>query len=368
MKTFIKLSTSVLALTVAALTANLSFADDMDYSGETLYTQTNGLKNQVLAYQLNRWGDVVNSQHYGTAAGLGNQDALAVSRDQRFLFAINAGSNDVSVFRVTHKGLVLTDRAMEMGMKPVSISVHDDLVYVANAGDDSIFGFKFDSKKGKLKPMKNSHRKLGGMATGVADIQFDKDGDTLVITEKAANKITSVTLNDDGLPVNIMSINSTGNTPFGFAFGKRGQLFVSNAEGGAANASTVSAYKLKESGKLEPIGNAVAAGQTAACWLVTTPNGRMAFTANTPADSISTFAIDKTGHPRLLMPQAATASKPTDLAISRDGDMLYSLNNGDNSIGIYRVSRSGEIIPMAPITNIPAGATGLVSMETQWNW
>lgn len=370
MNAIIKKSVFALAVTITACTAGTSFADADDYLGETLYTQSNAVQNQVLAYQLNRWGQVVNSQQVstggkGTAAGLGNQGALAASSDGRYLFAVNAGSNEVSVFRITRHGLVLVDRALEMGMTPVSISVHDNLVYVANAGDDSIFGFKFDNKRGKLKALKNSHLKLGGSATGVADINFDKDGDTLVITQKAANKITSVTLNDDGLPGATFNIDSSGNTPFGFAFGKRGQLFVANAEGGAANAATVSAYQLKESGKLMPIGNAVAAGQTAACWLATSPNGRMAFTANTPAGSISTFAINKSGHPNLLISQAATASRPTDLAVSRDGDTLYSLNNGDHSIGIYSVERNGEITPMAPINNIPAGATGLVLLEAE---
>lgn len=361
----IKLKYLALALGLSALIAPLSHAYYHDSVSETIYTLSNATQNSVYAFQLDSWGNVVNSKQFptggkGTGTGLGSQGAIALSEDQKYLFAVNAGSNEVSVFRVKNGALVLLDHAVEEGVMPVSVTVNDDLVYVANSGDDSIFGFRFDKRTGKLHALKNSHSKLSATDTGAAQVSFDRDGDTLVVTEKATNKISSFELNDSGIPAKRFTIDSAGQTPFGFSFGRGGKFFVSEAEGGATGAATASSYQLKRDGKIELIDGANAVGQTAACWLATTPNGRMAFTADTPASSISSFAIDRAGHISLLNTQAATPSKPTDLAVSNDGSLLYSLNNGDHSITVYSIERNGSLENVTTINSIPAGATGLL--------
>ncbi len=364
----IKFGSMALALSLGAFMSSPSHAHYNDSDGETLYTLSNAANNSVYAYRLDTWGNVLSSKQFstggkGTGVGLGNQGALALSEDQRYLFAVNAGSNEVSVFKVNNGSLVLLDHIVERGVTPVSVAVNDDLVYVVNSGDDSIFGYKFDRRSGKLRSLNNSYKQLGATGTGAAQISFDKDGDTLVVTEKAIDKITSFELNWNGIPVNSFTINSSGKTPFGFAFGRGGKFFVSEAQGGAANGATASSYQLKRDGQMELISGAVAVGQTAACWLATTPNGRMAFTTDTPASSISSFAIDRTGKLSLLNTQAAVASKPTDLAMSNDGSLLYSLNTGDHTISIFGIERNGNLENITTINSIPAGATGLIVIQ-----
>jgi 6-phosphogluconolactonase len=337
-----------------------------DSADETLYTLSNDAgANQVLAFRADREGHMKPAGQYatggtGTGAGLGNQGALAFSEDASYLFAVNAGSNDISVFRAGSKGLRLIDREAEVGTTPVSITVANNLVYVVNSGDDSIAGYTFNPRSGRLRALPGSHRKLSGAGTGAAQISFDRDGDSLVVTEKATNKITTFALNRYGIPVAQHVIDSAGQTPFGFAFGKRDQFFVSEAQGGASNAATVSSYQLKPDATAKLIDGVAATGQTAACWLATTPNGRVAFTADTPANAISSFAIDAAGHLKLLESQAAEAQKPTDLAISKDGQLLYSLNGGDHTIGVYTISGRGTLDKMESVKGLPAGATGLV--------
>src|SRR2546428_10557329 len=70
----------------------------------------------------------------GTGSSLGSQGALALSDDGRWLFTVNAGSNDISAFRVSPAGLSLTDRHSSGGTKPISLTVHDNIVYVLNGG------------------------------------------------------------------------------------------------------------------------------------------------------------------------------------------------------------------------------------------
>ena len=51
------------------------------------------------------WSSNVATGGTGAGSGLGSQGALALSDDGRWLFAVNAGSNDVSAFQVTASGL-----------------------------------------------------------------------------------------------------------------------------------------------------------------------------------------------------------------------------------------------------------------------
>lgn len=368
MKNLIQISAFIIGATL--LLSGNAVAERKKYSHDevkdVIYTLTNEVDgNAVLAFDHLGHGKIRPAGRFetggtGTGAGLGNQGALALTENGRFLFAVNPGSHDISVFRVLLRGgLKLIDQAEQEGMMPVSIAVSYNRVYVVNAGDDSIYGFRFYPRLGQLRPLPHSHQALSADATAPAQISFNRSGDTLVVTEKATNKITIFSLNEWGMPVERHSIDSAGVTPFGFAFGKRDQFFVSEAQGGAADAATVSSYRLLNNGSAELINGAVAVGQTAACWLATTPNGRIAFTANTPAGTISSFAIDRAGNLTLLDPVAAEESGPRDLAMSEDGKTLFSVSGGDNSIGIYRVRRGGELKKLPGIGNLPPAFTGL---------
>ncbi len=358
---------------LASLVPASGFADAENASSharvdalETVYTlSNNATQNEVLAFRLDESGHMQPAGRYatggtGTGSGLGNQGAMALSESGRYLFAINAGSNDVSVFRIKQGELQLVDRAAEEGVTPVSVTVDHNRVYVVNSGDDSIFGFQFDPPSGKLKPLQGSYQKLSGAGTAPAQISFDRDGNALVVTEKATNKITTYALGDNGIPQARHVIDSAGRTPFGFAFGKRDQFFVAEAQGGAANGATASSYQLLEDGTARPIDGAVAVGQTAACWLATTPNGRIAFTADTPANAISSFTVTPDGHLKLWQTRAADENHPTDLAVSAYGRTLYTLSGGDHSIGVYRIGDAGTLQKQDSLAALPPGVTGLV--------
>ena len=72
----------------------------------------------------------------GLGTGLGSQGAIQL--DGPYLLAVDAGSNQVSVLRTNPDGSltpVLGSPFSSGGVKPVSIAVHDNLVYVANDGN-----------------------------------------------------------------------------------------------------------------------------------------------------------------------------------------------------------------------------------------
>jgi 6-phosphogluconolactonase (cycloisomerase 2 family) len=354
-----------LALAIVSLIPAVSLAEPF-IAKEKIYTLSNGIQNEIYVYEHSGNGVIQAAGNYatggaGTAASLANQGALALSENQRYLFAINAGSNELSVFSVDGDVPVLLDHVAEQGVTPVSVTVSGNLVYVVNSGDDSIFGYRFDPLSGKLHALKDSYYKLNSTGSGAAEISFNKGGDALVVTAKATNKIISITLNEHGLPANRHLTNSNGVTPYGFAFGKHDQFFVTEAQGGAANATTVSSYKLSEDGAVTLIDGSVADGQTAACWLATTPNGRLAFASDAHSNAISAYAVSRKGELSLLESLAAAENVPLDLAVSKDGTVLYSLNAGDQSISTFSIDETtGALQNLQNVYSVPATATGLV--------
>jgi 6-phosphogluconolactonase len=105
----------------------------------------------------------------GTGAGLASQGALQISPDGRFLIAADAGSNQVSVLRISrHGSLRLVDDGVVSsgGVLPVSVAIHGNLVYVANSGntDSNYTGFRLH-RDGRLEPIPGSAASSPGPAS-----------------------------------------------------------------------------------------------------------------------------------------------------------------------------------------------------------
>ena len=103
---------------------------------------------------------------------------------------VNPGSNDVSVFDVRPDGLRLTDRVASGGIRPTSVTVRNDLVYVLNVGSSgNIAGFWL--KNGDLEPVPGSIQPVSTGAAAPAQIQFNAQGTLLVVTERANDRIVT---------------------------------------------------------------------------------------------------------------------------------------------------------------------------------
>ncbi|HEX4602170.1 MAG TPA: beta-propeller fold lactonase family protein [Gemmatimonadales bacterium] len=292
----------------------------------------------------------------GTGAGLGSQGAVALSADNRWLFAVNAGSNDVSVLRVDAETPSLASRTPSGGIGPISLSVHGQLLYVLNAGGaGNITGFTV-GPDGALAPIAGSTRALSGAAVGPAQVAFSPNGRTLVVTEKTTNRLDVFPVDANGVAGALSSVASAGGTPFGFAFGQRNLLFVSEAAGSA------SSYSLEHGGTLQVVSGAVLTQQAAPCWAVVTEDGRFGYTANARGGSISGFAVAPSGAITLLDANGATAivgTGATDLALSLDSRYLYDLV-GRNIVAL-RVEADGHLATTGTIGGLPAGTVGLAA-------
>jgi 6-phosphogluconolactonase len=137
----------------------------------------------------------------GTGAGLASQGALQISPDGRFLIAVDAASNDISVLRITRDGSLRPVRdgvVSSGGDLPVSVAIHGSLVYVANsaAGDSNYTGFRHDHD-GHLRPLADSTVPLpSGSQPG--DVLFNATGTKLAGTRVGTSEIDSFTVDYDG--------------------------------------------------------------------------------------------------------------------------------------------------------------------------
>jgi len=341
-------------------------------SGAVYALTNNAAGNAVLIYQRAADGTLtaagsVSTGGLGTGAGLGSQGALTLSANHKWLFAVNAGSNEVSVLAVSPNGLTLVDKVSSGGMQPISVTNNKNQVYVLNAGGSgNITSFTL-SKQGRLTPIANSTRTLSnngnGAAPGPAQISFSPDGEVLVATEKGTNLIDTFPVDEDGVAGSVTTHPSAGTTPFGFAFTKRGTLIVSEAAGGAANASSASSYDVSAD-NFESISAAVPTQQTAACWAVATKNGKVAYTANAGSGSISLYTVNRDGALTLRSSVAGftgATSHPSDMALSHNSQFLYVLANVTQAIGAFAVQGDGSLVAVTGASGLPATAVGLAA-------
>lgn len=297
----------------------------------------------------------------GTGGGLGNQGALTFNGDRSLLLVVNAGSDDISVMG-TEGWPELLHRVPSRGTRPISVAVRGSLVYVLNGGgEENVAGFRL-SRKGRLTPIPGAVYPLSEAQVGSAQVGFSPDGRSLVVTEKATNRILVFPVLRNGRLGEVRVEQSAGQTPFGFAFNRQGTLVVSEAFGGAPGASVLSSYGI-QGGDLVEITPLAATTQTAACWVVITRNGRFAYTTNTASGTISSFSVSSSGELQLLEAVAAgmPGNGPIDMALSTNSRFLHVLNAGTNSLGAYRVRNDGTLERIEGISGLPAGANGLAA-------
>jgi 6-phosphogluconolactonase len=360
------------ALTSISHTAHAHDDDEDDGDGFRaghVFTMTNATTgNELLVYARRDSGLVLRerlaTQGTGTATGLGNQGAVTFSGNGRHLFVVNALANTVSTFAVRRRGIVLRSVVDSGGQQPVSVTEHEGLVVVLNGGGAGNIA-AFRNAGGQLHALPGSTRGLSASGgTGPAQVSFSPDGDVLLVTEKATNKLTSYRVSRHGQIGTPLVTNSAGTTPFGFAFDRRGTALVSEAFGGAANASAVSSYVFEDWRPAQPllVSASVGTTQTAACWVVVTPCGRYAYVTNTASGTISSYAVARNGRIRLLAAvAAASAGGPIDAAISADGRGLFVLNAGARSITSFAIGRDGSLTAAGVLSGLTAGTNGLAA-------
>ena len=352
-----------------------------NFHAGAVYVLTNQVENAVAVFHRSAQGMLTPAGEFPTGGAgdpvppggggpapdpLASQGALILGRGNQLLFAVNAGSNQISVLKIRGSALDLVDVVDSGGTRPISLTLHEGLLYVLNAGGSpNITGFSVGDD-GTLTPLADSTQPLiGGAAADPAQIGFSSDGTLLVVTEKAGNRLNTYIIDESGLPSAPIDNPSNGMTPFGFAFNNAGTLIVSEAFGGAPNQSAVSSYGASEGGVLNVISGSVPDLQTAACWVITTNNGKFAFVSNTGSGSVSSYRVSGENGTVTLVNSVAgdtgANSAPIDMALNNSSRFLYVLAGGSQSVASFRVERDGTLTLIDTDEGLPLGTQGIVA-------
>jgi 6-phosphogluconolactonase (cycloisomerase 2 family) len=303
----------------------------------------------------------------GTGHATASQGSLQLSADGRYLLAVDAGSNEISVVRIQHDGSLQTtgnEVVASNGVDPVSIAVHDSLVYVANAGaaGSNYTGFTLNAG-GHLRALPGSTVSLPSDAQP-GDVLFNGDGTKLVGTRVGTSQIDSFTVGSDGVLTAAAGspFAAQGLGPFGSEFRPTNptQLFVSNAHNGGINLGTVSAFSVAADGALTSIGSSPFNDlQNAPCWVEISGDGQYLFAVNTASSSVSSYSIAAGGALTLIgsTPLAHTPAGAEDARLSPDGTTLWVVDAGADAVSGFTVNGGTLVeLPGSP-TPGPAGAS-----------
>jgi DNA-binding beta-propeller fold protein YncE len=353
------------ALAVAALLPATASA----HSRGAVFVQTdNPAGNTVVAYDRNPDGSLQRAGSFPTGGRggvldgsvvdhLASQGSLTYDRASGLLYAVNAGSDTLTVFGVDGDRLVRRQVVPTFGDFPVSVAARGNLVYVLNARrGGSIHGYL--RVAGFLVPVPLWHRALGLDPQAAPEfthtpgqVAFTPDGDQLIVTTKASTNAVDVFGIDrlGGPSLRPATTVLPDAVPFAVTFDARGHLAVSEA-----GPNAVATFNLDRRGALTPIASAPT-GQAATCWIVNV-GGRL-YLSNAGSGTVSVFD-------GALKPVGLTATRggTVDAAAPSDGRFLYVQTGADGGVDAFRVGSDGQLAPAGSVT-VPGaiGGEGIVA-------
>jgi DNA-binding beta-propeller fold protein YncE len=364
---------AVAAVAAAATPALASTASASTASGASnaVFVQTdNTAGNHVVAYHRAADGTLTPAGSYATGgrgAILGgsvvdhtaSQGSLAYDPEHALLYAVNAGSDTVSVFGVSGDRLTLREVLKSGGTFPVSVAVHGGLVYVLNAlnGGD-VQGFKVIG--GIVFPLPGSRRALGldpnetpQFTSTPGQVAFTPDGSQLIVTTKNnGNDIDVFGVGSVGWLSAHPTVNSEpGTVPFAITFDQSGHLVIAEA-----GTNALATFALSPHGTASLL-NAAGTGQAATCWV--TPAGSYLFASNAGSADVSGFISSAGGALTLL---GATATDPGTVDAASAAGFLYVQTGGNGIVDEFAVGTGGSLTKIGSVT-VPGaiGGEGIVA-------
>jgi 6-phosphogluconolactonase (cycloisomerase 2 family) len=323
--------------------------------------------------------------------GLGAGNSVKLTEDGKQLLVANAGSNNVSLFKVKKDSLELTDLEPtgngSPGQRfPNSVTQHGKLVYVLNSADQgSITGFKLEGNK--LAPIPGTTRYLNANQSYPADalynpaqVSFTPDGSKLVVTIKDSiaglvpgenptgpGRILVFSVDKRGVPsATYTQTNVNNRGPFGFSFDRSGNILVAEFIGGPGFTGAAGSYRINADNTVSAITAVAPDFQLDSCWLVN--NGTYAFTANYSTNNVSSFRIGADGSLTLLQGIAGTTetagtaqpqgSTPLDMRTTPDGNFLYVVLPGAGKVAAWRINFDGSLTKLGEFAGLPRTVDG----------
>jgi 6-phosphogluconolactonase (cycloisomerase 2 family) len=359
--------TTVTAAAFAGPASAATAHDSVAGAGHALFVQTdNTAGNRVVAYHRSGDGTLTLARSYSThglggqLAGsvvdhLASQGSLTYDPGPGLLYAVNAGSNTLSVFSVHGDALSLRQVIGSGGKFPVSVAADGNVVYALNAENGgSVQGYRVFL--GRLFPIPGSRRPLGldpaatpQFTNTPGQVAFSPGGAQLIVTTKAnGNDIDVFAVHPDGRLSGRPVVNAeAGTVPFGISFDQAGHLVIADA-----GTNALATYALAAGGTVTPI-DSVGNSQAATCWVA--PAGGFLYASNAGSADVSGYSSSPGGNLTLLG-ETATDTGTVDASASSGGHFLYVQTGGSGIVDEYRTGAGGSLTEIGSVT--VAGAVG----------
>ncbi|MGH9226402.1 MAG: lactonase family protein [Acidimicrobiales bacterium] len=332
-----------------------------------VFVQSNEAQNAVVAFLRAADGSLTRVASVDTGGGgegephLQSQGSVTLTGECRHLLVTNAGSGDVTAFRVGADGGLDVVGQTPVGPRPRSVAERGRLVYVLTTGTPAVVGFRLTDAG--LEAMAGGEQALSPDADP-AQVGFSPDGTALVVTERGTNSITAFPVAADGSLGEPQTVPSSGPTPYGFAFTSGGTLVVTEAFGAQKGAAAISSYSV-EGAAVTPVTESAGNGRSEICWAVVAPDDRYAYTTNFADGAVSCYGI--AGDGRLTLKDATAGVTVDGRAGLRDecladgGRFLYALDADSGTIFGWAVGDGGGLMPVGSWGGLPATAAGLAA-------
>jgi 6-phosphogluconolactonase (cycloisomerase 2 family) len=308
----------------------------------------------------------------GTGRSIDSQRPLVADATVTHIYAVNAGSNDISVMNVMQDGSLAMAGAPvpSGGIAPASLAVRTELLYVANKGDSTTpanySGFRIDTGGG-LTPI--SRRVELNVADNPTQVLFSPDERLLIGIRFGTGVLDCFRVRPSG-KLRLLSTLGNQRGPFAAVFRPTvdSELILSDARlPGAAS------YSVPGDGQISPISAANNSPERGACWIAIQRDGSRAWVANTGTSSLSLYDINADGT-LVLVGSHSTATfgrAPFEIALDAAGTFLYELNTAAGSQSIHAMQVTGGSADAglgdAATFDLPAGSApaGLTIIEIQ---
>jgi 6-phosphogluconolactonase len=334
-----------------------------------IYVTTNASSsNVVLAFVPRAGGDPTLLGMYPTTGkGAGSHadfssDAVRISDDHRFLFAVDSGSNSIASFRINAGyDLAFAGSVSSGGLSPNNLAVRGTSLFVTNSGDlasgvpPTVNGFLIQND-GTLLANGGSVSLDDPTRSTPSDALFDSTGTALIVPDFRTSKIDFYPIDAGKIAGAPAVVSSSGALPFGAKIFAN-TLVVSESAGSVSSYATAAI-------STAPITSALANGERGTCWLALTPNGRYAYVSNTQSGTISSYSVATSGALTLLAQTAAisalgSSSQPLDIAVAQDGSRLYQLYGAGEALEEYAIAGDGSLRLSGAVTGLPSSSQGV---------
>lgn len=341
--------------------------------------------NSVIAFKRDAYGNlkqagIVTTGGLGMGRGydledaadtLTSQGSLIASKDKQFLFAVDAGSNEISVLSVKGGGVPkAVGRVSSGGTRPVALALHDDLLYVANSGGPApntdgpkatLAGFKV-ADDGQLTAIDGAVADLpGGSKAAPSTVAFSPDGKKIIVTERQTQAIAVFPVQDDGKLGAAVSNKTSGPGPFSVIFHGKDIVIATEVVGSQFKFGAVTTYRLKDDGKLDVITPSLSTQELAACWMVwSILDPTVYYYTNAQSGTVGAIRIDDDGKVKVFPDDGHLATTrdqhaAEDMGLSSDGRFLYVLTMGfDEKVADPRLPTQVEGAPFSGPASISA--------------